>query len=84
MKNLFQHKINFTERFKNRHSLRFHMSLILMTTVFSGFLATRILLALNLENVLVRYPVSVIFAYLVFIMSVKLWLKYVAASLKRT
>ena len=59
------------------------MSLILMTTVFSGFLATRILLALNLENVLVRYPVSVIFAYLVFFMSVKLWLKYVAASPKR-
>ena len=51
-----------------------------------GFLrvpGTRILLALNLENVLVHYHVSVIFACLVFFMSVKLWLKYVAESPER-
>jgi hypothetical protein len=78
MTNPFQHKINFTERFKRRHSLRFHMSLILMATVCAGFLATRILLALNVENVMLRYPLTVIFAYLIFFISVKLWLKYVA------
>lgn len=78
MTNLFQHKINFTERFKRRHSLRFHMSLILMATVCAGFLATRILLALNVENVMLRYPLAVIFAYLIFFISVKLWLKYVS------
>jgi hypothetical protein len=77
MTNAFQHKINFTERFKRRHSLRFHMSLILMATVCAGFLATRILLALNIENVVLRYPLTVIFAYLIFFISVKLWLKYV-------
>lgn len=75
MKNLFQHKINFTERFKRRHSLRFHMSLILVATVCSGFLATRIMLALHLENVFIRYPLAVIFAYLTFFISVKLWLR---------
>lgn len=80
MKNLFQHKINFTEHFKRLHSLRFHMSLILMATVCSGFLATRILLALHLENVMLRYPLAVIFAYLVFFISVKLWLKYISSS----
>lgn len=78
MTNLFQHKINFTERFKKRHSLRFHMSLILVTTLCSGFLATRVMLALHLENVLLRYPLVVVFAYLVFFVSVKLWLKYIA------
>lgn len=78
MKKLFQHKINFTERFKRRHSLRLHMSLILMATVCAGFLATRSLLALHLENVMLRYPLAVIFAYLIFFISVKLWLKYVA------
>lgn len=78
MKNLFQHKINFTERFKKRHSLRLHMSLILMATVCAGFLATRTLLALHLENVMLRYPIAVIFAYLIFFISVKLWLKYIA------
>lgn len=53
------------------------MSLILIATVCAGFLATRILLALNVENVILRYPLAVIFAYLIFFISVKLWLKYV-------
>jgi hypothetical protein len=78
MTNLFQHKINFTERFKKRHSLRFHMSLILIATVCSGVLVTKMLLALHLENVMLRYPLTVIFAYLIFFISVKLWLKYIA------
>jgi hypothetical protein len=59
------------------------MSLILIATVCSGFLATRIMLALHLENVLVRYPLAVVSAYLVFFLSMKLWLKYVAVSPKR-
>jgi hypothetical protein len=80
MTNLFKEKITFTERFKQRHSLRLHMSMILMATVFSGFLATRIMLAMNLENIMLRYPLTVAFAYLVFIIAVKLWLKYVAVS----
>lgn len=80
MTKLFQHKINFTERFKRRHSLRFHMSLILLATVCSGFLATRTMLALHLENVLLRYPLAVLFAYLIFFVSVKLWLKYIAST----
>jgi hypothetical protein len=80
MKNLFQQRINFTERFKRRHSLRFHMSLILLTTVCSGLLATRVMLVFHLENVMLRYPVAVVFAYLVFFISVKLWLKYIAPS----
>jgi hypothetical protein len=80
MKNLFQHKINFTARFKRQHSLRFHMTLILFATVCSGFLATRIMHALNLDNVSIRYPLAVIFAYSIFFISVKLWLKYVASS----
>lgn len=80
MTNLFQHKINFTERFKKRHSLRFHMSLILIATVCSGGLATKIFLALHLENVMLRYPLAVIFAYLIFFISVKLWLRYIAPA----
>jgi len=56
------------------------MSLILMATVCSGVLTTKILLALHLENVMLRYPLAVIFAYLIFFISVKLWLKYIATS----
>lgn len=80
MKSLFKHKINFTERFKKRHSLRLHMSLILAATVCSGFLATRTMLALRMENVLLRYPLAVICAYLVFFICVKLWLNYIAPA----
>ena len=80
MANSFQHKIKFTERFKKRHYLRFHMSLILIATVCSGFLATRIMLALHLDNVLLRYPLAVLFAYFIFFIAVKIWLKYIAPS----
>jgi hypothetical protein len=80
MAKLFQRKIGFTDRFKQRNPLRLHMALILATTVFSGFLATRILLALHLEKVLIRYPLAVVFAYLVFFLLVKLWLKHVAVT----
>lgn len=51
-----------------------------MATVCAGFLATRILLALQVENVMLRYPFAVIFAYLIFFISVKLWLKYVTPA----
>jgi hypothetical protein len=80
MTRFLQLKINFTERFKRRKPLRLHMTLILVATACSGFLATRIMLALHLENVLVRYPLAVVCAYLVFFLSMKLWLKYVAVS----
>jgi hypothetical protein len=69
----------FIERFKSRQHLRLHMSLILLATVGSGLLATRIMLALHLKNVVVRYPLAVIFAYLTFFVSVKLWLQYMAS-----
>jgi hypothetical protein len=54
------------------------MSLILLATVCSGFVATRAMLAFRLENVMLRYPLAVIFAYFVFFIAVKLWLKYIA------
>ena len=81
MDDLVTQKISFIKRFKSRQHLRLHMSLILLATVCSGLLATRIMLALQLQNVMVRYPLAVIFAYLTFFIGVKLWLKYVASFL---
>jgi hypothetical protein len=80
MNTLFQQKIKFAERFKKLHSLRFHMTLILMATICSGFLMTRLLLAMHVNNVLVRYPLAVIVAYLVFFIAIKLWLKYISPT----
>ncbi|MBT0654325.1 hypothetical protein [Geomobilimonas luticola] len=56
------------------------MSLILLATVCAGFLATRIMLGLDLDNVMIRYPLAVVFAYVVFFTAVKLWLKYIATT----
>jgi len=76
---------SFAARFRRRYRLRWHMSLILLATVFSGLLATRIMLALHLHNVVVRYPLAVVFAYLLFFVWVKLWLKFlVPAPASRT
>ncbi|MFI5331192.1 MAG: hypothetical protein ACHQ2F_09185 [Desulfobaccales bacterium] len=77
MTSLLLKKDTFIERFKRGHSLRFHMSLILLATIGSGLLATRIMLALGLKNVMVRYPLAVVAAYLSFFLAVKLWLKFV-------
>jgi len=76
MDDLVTQKISFIKRFKSRQHLRLHMSLILLATVCSGLLATRIMLALQLQNVMVRYPLAVLFAYLTFFIGVKLWLHY--------
>ncbi len=72
-------KTRFMQRFKGLHSLRFHMSLILLATVGSGLLATRLMLGLGLKNMAVRYPLAVLSAYLIFFLLVKLWLKLVVS-----
>ena len=79
MDDLVTQKISFIKRFTSRQHLRLHMSLILLVTVCAGLLATRIMLALRLQNVMVRYPLAVLFAYLTFFLGVKLWLKYVVS-----
>ena len=56
------------------------MTLLLLATVSSGLLATRIMLALHLNNVMVRYPLAVAFAYLLFFVWMKLWLKYMVPA----
>src|SRR6266567_2792247 len=75
-----QHKITFTERFKNRLPLRLHMTLILLATGLSGLLTTRLLLAAGVEDIVIRYPLAVLFSYLVFFILIKLWLKYLAVT----
>jgi hypothetical protein len=56
------------------------MSLILLATSLSGLLASKLLLFLRVESIVVRYPLTVCCAYLAFFLFVKLWLAYMAAS----
>lgn len=77
---MHRHKINFTERFKKRLPLRLHMTLIFLATGLSSLLTTRLLLAAGVESIVIRYPLAVLFSYLVFFCLIKLWLKYLAVT----
>jgi hypothetical protein len=68
------------KRIQERFLLRFHMSLILLATVLTGLLSTKLLLLVPVENMVIRYPLAVLFAYLAFFLFVKLWLAYMSAS----
>ncbi len=54
------------------------MSAILLTTTLSGVLTSKLLLELHIHNPIVRYPLAVLLAYLVFFLCIKLWLWYVS------
>jgi hypothetical protein len=68
------------KRIKERFFLRFHMSLILLGTVLTGLLSTKLLLLVPVDNIVIRYPLAVLVAYLAFFLFVKLWLAYLSAS----
>lgn len=54
------------------------MSAILFATALSGVLASKFFLILNVDNFVIRYPLAVLFAYLIFFLCIRLWLWYVA------
>ena len=67
-------KVEFVQEFRRRFSLRLHMLVILLSTVCSGVLASKALLAVGLRSLVLRYPLAVLLAYFVFFACVKLWL----------
>jgi hypothetical protein len=77
---MVNHKTHFFRTFKKHFFLRFHMTLILLATGLSGLAGTKILLWSGVENVLLRYPLNVLFAYLCFLLYIKTWLWYISPS----
>lgn len=71
-------------RIQERFFLRFHMSLILLGTALSGVLSAKLLLMLQVENIVVRYSLAVLAAYAAFFCFVKLWLTYLTATHRRS
>ena len=53
------------------------MVAILVATACSGVVASKLLLTAGVNRLAIRYPLAVVFAYLVFFLCIKLWLVYV-------
>jgi hypothetical protein len=73
-------KQSFTKRLRERFFLRFHMSLILIATVLSGLLASKLLLLVPINNMVIRYPLAVLCSYLAFFLLIKIWLWYISIT----
>ncbi|MCL4477454.1 MAG: hypothetical protein M1508_14740 [Nitrospirae bacterium] len=72
-----------TRFLKERFFLRFHMSLLLSGSFFFGMLASKGLLVLGVNRMIVRYPIAVVCSYFAFFGFMKLWLAYISSSAYR-
>ena len=72
------------ERLKKRilkqYFVRMHMGLILSATTASGLLASKLLLEFGVNSVLLRYPLAVLVAYLLFLGLTRLWIRYTVVN----
>lgn len=59
-----------------RFVLRFHVSLMLAASIFAGWLADLFMLRLGYDSMLIRYPLSIGFAYIGFLGAVWIWIEY--------
>lgn len=75
---IIKRKETFLSSFRQKHSLRLHMSAILLATAFSGVLASKLFLAFSVDNFVIRYPLVVLCSYIVFFICIKLWLVYMS------
>ena len=62
---------------KRRFLLRLHMFWIVTGTFLAGLLASRILMALRVDHLAIRYAIAVVAGYLTFLVLIRLWLWYV-------
>src|SRR3954464_6309785 len=55
---------------------RLHMSMILLATGSAGFLASFAMLAGGIGAMWRRYPLAILFSYAVFLLLLRLWLRF--------
>ncbi len=73
----------FISKLSTRFSLRIHMTLILMSAAIAGLIGSKVMLLSGLHNPAIRYPVTVLFAYCVFFIAIKVWLWIITPSFAR-
>jgi len=69
--------LEFKQHLGRGYAVRLHMTVIVLATAAAGALVSKILLEAGLTNMLVRYPLSAVGAYLVFLGLARLWSSYV-------
>jgi len=77
-------KQKFKKRFAKRVFTRFHMTLILLGTILSGVIFSKILLVAGLNHIIARFVLVLIFAYVCFFILMKLWLHYLTEPYRRS
>ena len=76
-------KQKFKQRFIKNVFTRFHMSLILLGTILSGVIFSKILLIVGLQHMIIRFIIVLTFAYLSFFLFMKLWLHYLTTPYRK-
>lgn len=67
----------FKRHLARRYFVRFHMALILLAVISSGVSASRLLLSAGFHQPILRYPLSVLMSYGVFLGLVRIWIWFV-------
>ena len=76
-------KQKFKQRFAKNVFTRFHMSLILLGTILSGIIFSKLLLIFGLQHMMIRFIIVLIFSYLSFFLFMKLWLHYLTTPYRK-
>jgi hypothetical protein len=64
----------------HRYFIRAHMSVMLALVLLSGLIAGRALLHAGMSDMTLRYPIAVVFSYVVFLGLIRLWLAFVCRA----
>ncbi len=72
------------DRFKcaltHRYFIRLHMTMLILLVFLAGLLASRGLTHAGVRHMGVRYPIAVLFSYVVFFVLVRIWIAYVCRA----
>lgn len=74
----------FTKQLQMKIPARWHMSLICLTTIVSGILASKGILFFNLAEPMIRYGTAVLFSYGVFFVLIYFWLRIHFGARRKT
>lgn len=80
MEALVVSRTRFTGRLATRFFIRFHMGLIFAGTVATAVVVSHLLLAVGVQSLVLRYALTVIGAYALFFVLVRVWIGYVTRS----